>query len=193
MRKIIVHLIVFISCFAVPNYFALAASSPPLAGAVLPDIKLVAPQNPGERDYLGISVAGSFKIPQIKTSIVIIEIFSMYCPFCQAKAPKINELYYAIEKNLNLKGRIKLIGIGAGNSSFEVGVFRKTYDIPFPLFPDGDFSIHKALGEVRTPYFIGVKINDNGNRVFYSKPGGFEKPEQFLGLMLKLSGLKGED
>jgi hypothetical protein len=103
----------------------------------------------------------------------------------------VNELYSGIQKRKDLKDKLKVIGIGAGNTSFEVDFFQKKYEVPFPLFPDEDLSIHKVLGEVRTPYFIGVKINDDGsNQVFYSKLGGFKDSEQFLDLMVKLSGLK---
>jgi len=43
---------------------------------------------------------------------------------------------------------------------------------------------------VRTPYFIGVRMNSNGShQVIYSKLGGLEGVDQFLEMMMKLSGL----
>ena len=101
-----------------------------------------------------------------------------------------NDFYKAIEAKKDLKGKIKLIGIGTGNSDFEVNFFRKKYEVPFPLFSDEDYAIHKAIGEVRTPYFIGVKLKSDGSsEVFYSKLGGFKNADKFLKQMVKLSGL----
>jgi len=169
----------------------LAANKPPQKGEVLPVMNLPMPKNPVEKGYLGLSGDGSFKIPQIKANVVIVEIFSMYCPYCQKDAPGINELYNLIENNSDLKNKIKLIGIGAGNSTYEVEVFKKTYTVPFPLFPDKDFTIHKACGEVRTPYFIVVKINDDKtHQIVHSQLGDYPGAEPFLELVLKSSGLK---
>ena len=149
-----------------------------------------APDDPSERNYLGLSGDRHFKIQDVKADVVIIEIFSMYCPFCQREAPAINRLYNKIENNASISGKIKLIGIGAGNSSFEVGVFKKKYHVPFPLIPDNDFSIYNSLGKVRTPYFIGVKINPDGtNQIIYSKLGALKGEDRFLDLILKRSGL----
>jgi peroxiredoxin len=162
----------------------------PQKGDVLPDIKIPVPHTNADKTYLGVEGAEFFTIPQIKARAVIIEIFSMYCPYCQREAPEVNRLYSLIENNPGLKGKIKLIGLGTGNTRFEVEVFRKNYHVPFPLVPDEDFTIHKGFGEVRTPYFIGVRINADGtHQVVYSKLGGLEGAEQFLQLVVQLSGL----
>jgi len=191
MRKILISLTITATLCLGLNMSALSASAPSLKDEVLQKIILPIPKNPDEKNYLGLSGAGTFKIPQIKAKVVFIEIFSMYCPYCQKDAPKINELYQLIENYPDLKNKIKMIGIGAGNSSFEVEVFKKTYQVSFPLFPDKDFVIHKACGEPRTPYFIIVKINDDGShQIVHSQLGDFPGAEKFLELVLKVSGLK---
>jgi peroxiredoxin len=190
MNKILMNMLVLIICSLLWIVPAQAATSPPKVGEILPGFGLTVPGESADRSYLGLSRGGSFKIPQISAQVVILEVFSMYCPFCQKEAPNINRLYQLIEENPNLKGKIKLIGIGAGNSSYEVNVFKARYSIPFPLFPDSDYSIHGLLGSVRTPYFIAVKISGDGtHRVIYSKLGAFESAESFLKLIIRSAGI----
>jgi len=191
MKKSLMPLVIITLLFSTFVFPALAANKPPEKGGVLPVINLSIPKNLDERNYLGLSGSGSFKVPQIKAKAVIIEIFSMYCPYCQKDAPGVNELYRLIENNPDIKNKIKLIGIGAGNSTYEVEVFKKTYQVPFPLFPDKDFTIHKACGEVRTPYFMVVKINEDGtHQIVHNQLGNYPGAEPFLELVLKASGLK---
>jgi thiol-disulfide isomerase/thioredoxin len=183
--------------FLMTFFFVLAvsplmgATRPPEKGETLPSINLPSPKSQEERNYLGLSGTGTFRIPQIKAAVVLVEIFSMYCPYCQKDAPRVNELYQLIEKHPDLKNKIKLIGIGTGNSQFEVDVFKKTYQIPFPLFPDKDWVIHKVCGEVRTPFFIVVKINeDRTHQIVHTQLGDFPGAEAFLDLILRASELK---
>jgi len=64
-----------------------SANKPPEKGETLPSFNLPIPKNPAEKAYLGLSGGGFFKIPQIKAKVVIVEIYSMYCPYCQKDAP----------------------------------------------------------------------------------------------------------
>ncbi len=176
--------------------FSVQASSPPAEGQTLPDFQLTVPKDAADKSYLGLSGGffsfggGTFKVHQLKAQAVIIQIFSMYCPHCQKDAPNVNTLYSMIEQSPRSRGKIKLLGIGAGNNPFEVGVFKKKYQIKFPLFPDADFIIHKKAGEVRTPYFIVIKIMPDGShKVIYSKLGSFGDPARFLDTVINLAGI----
>ncbi len=151
---------------------------------------LPAPDNKIHKNYLGLSNDDHFSLGRIKADIVIIEIFSMYCPICQREAANVNALFDLIQKNKS-QMEIRLIGIGAGNSSFEVEFFKKKYTIEFPLFSDPDFSIHKKIGAVRTPHFFGLTLLGNGEfEVFYSKSGELSNPGIFLETLLKSSTLE---
>jgi len=158
-----------------------AAAEPPRAGEALPRIELEAPSDPGLGAYLGVDTGSRFTIPQIKARVVIVEIFSMYCPYCQKEAPNVNALFDKIQASPKLRPHVKLIGIGAGNSAYEVQVFRDTYNIRFPMFPDGDFSIHKCIGEVRTPFFMAVQLDPKGPpRLVYAAAGALQDSDAFL-------------
>jgi len=188
-KKLIFLLIIFI--FLIFSKKSLLSIECPSEGGIFPEIILPIPQNTFEKEYLGIKDKDSFKISHIKADVVILEIFSMYCPYCQKEAPNVNELYQIINNRTDLKDMIKIIGIGAGNTPFEVEVFKKQYNIQFPLFPDETFTVHNSVGEVRTPYFFVFKISADGlNKIIYSKAGSIQEPHQFLDLIIKESGLK---
>jgi len=171
--------------------FVQADTAPPAKGEPFPVITLPIPPDGDGKNYLGLTGSGVFKITQVKAQTVLIEIFSMYCPYCQKDAPGINALFQAIERDPELKGKIKILGIGAGNSAYEVGVYKKTYKVPFPLFPDEHFALHKALGETRTPYFILVRIDQGGTGlVTYSELAGFRGVESFLEIIRKSVGIR---
>jgi len=190
MKKTMIFIAVLAVGLCVFHTAPLAAQKQLAGGDTLPVIKLPAPQTPAAKGYLGLTNGGSFAVSQIKAEVLIIEIFNMYCSNCQREAPRVNELYRLINKDQKLKERIKMIGIGAGNTPLEAEVFRKNYQVPFPLFPDDDYAIHKSVGEPRTPFFICVKRNADGSRkIFHTNRGGFPDAAQFLKQVATLSGL----
>ncbi len=174
------------------------AKTTPAAGAELPPISLTTPTNESTRSYLGLSGAASktFSPAQIECDLLLIEIFSMYCPYCQREAPAVNQLFQLMQNNPKLSRRIKLIGIGVGNSAFEVGIFKHRYNIEFPLFADENYIIHNHLGRVRTPFFIAVANRGaEKNQILLTKLGDFSSPEIFLKTLIKLikTQTKGEN
>ena len=167
-------------CFLAVSAVA-SAGKMPAVGDRLADLRLPTPESADTRDYLGLPPIDAFPVTAIAGKILVIEIFSMYCPHCQREAPAVNRLYQAIQDSEPLRDRVKMIGIGVGNSTFEINHFRKHYSILFPLFPDEDFTVHKAIGEVRTPFFIVAALGpkDNG-RILWTGSGSMGALETFM-------------
>ena len=99
-----------LACLLMLPAFVSAEDAPPAEGGKLPDIRLAIPADAGYQTYLGIKGEGTFSLPQIKAPIVIVEIFSMYCPHCQREASSVNDLYSKIYEVAHRAGLRPLIG-----------------------------------------------------------------------------------
>jgi thiol-disulfide isomerase/thioredoxin len=167
-----------------------ALASQPELRETWPAISLPLPADPILRHYLGVKQGDTFTVDDMASEVVVIEIFSMYCPFCQREAPHVNELFTMIDQRADLNTRLKIIGIGVGNSNFEVDFYRRNYSVEFPLFADKDFEIYDKIGRVRTPYFFILKRDAHRRfRVAFVQKGGFKTPEAFLSEIIKRCGL----
>jgi peroxiredoxin len=176
LKRFLIGLVaLMLSYFFSLDRSVLAGNLPPTRGGKLPAISLPIPKDKSEKTYLGLGGSGSFKLSQIKAKTLIIKVFNLYCPICPSTALAMTKLYQHIEDNPELKEKIKLIGIGVGNSVSETQAFKEAHHIPFPLFPDEDFVIYKKLGEVRIPFFIALKLDSKyySHQVVETHPGGF--------------------
>ncbi len=149
---------------------------------ILADLKFNSPENLADKKYLGLSDGKNFKLPQVKARLLIIHIFSMYCPICQRDAHAVNELHDLIQKVPGLRDEVKMLGVGTGNTPYEVNVFREKFKVAFPLIPDDNFAIQKALSdEIRTPTFLVVKPNAAGKlEIVLTKVGEIKESGEFL-------------
>lgn len=149
---------------------------------VLTNLKFDAPESLVDKKYLGLKDGPNFKLSQIRTNFVIIEIFSMYCPICQRDAVVVNELHDLTLKVPSLLKNIKFVGIGVGNTPYEVSVFKKKFNVPFPLIADDNFLIQKALtGNIRTPTFLVGKVMADGKvKILFTKIGAIKDAGEFL-------------
>jgi thiol-disulfide isomerase/thioredoxin len=159
-----------------------AAAALPAPGDTVADLEIKTPPQPSEAAYLGLSArATSFRLSQIKAELLLVDIYSMYCPRCQAEAPAVNRLFGLLKSEPAARG-IRFIGIAAGNSPFEVEVFRKKYQAAQPLFPDAEYVLHKGLGSVGTPSYLLLRSLPGGRgfRVLLSREGEFKDEAAFL-------------
>jgi peroxiredoxin len=173
-----------------------SAPSPRPAPPVVADnpsyetIVLPALDDPAQRAYLGVETTEAFQLSAIRTQVLIIEAFSMYCPHCQREAPNVNQLYHSITEDPYLRNRIKLIGIGVSNTSYEVNQFRTSFEVLFPLFPDRSRDIARQLTVRQTPTFIGFVWENGTLRQFLHAPGSIGKVDEFLARVVRLAGLE---
>jgi thiol-disulfide isomerase/thioredoxin len=159
-------------------------------GEVCPDITLTGTLTRAQAEALGLATDRTpVPLTAIQAEVLIVEVFSMYCPFCQREAPVVNALAEQVARR-GLADRVKVIGLGVGNSQTEVDIFRKKYQVAFPLFTDADYAAHKALGEVGTPYFYVLRKKPGKVfQVIEGKLGCLESPEAFLDGIVSLAGL----
>jgi thiol-disulfide isomerase/thioredoxin len=115
-----------------------------------------------EQAYLGIPRKTNFSFKEIRGSLIFVEFMSTYCVSCQRQSPIFNEVYTMIEKDSKLKGKVKMIGIAAGNNFKEVEYFKKEYKVPYPILADSKFDAHMAVGSPRTPFTIWVRRDAQG-------------------------------
>lgn len=165
-----------------------AASHPLPVGSLMPDLLLRGELSPDHMSHLGLKGPSPRHLLDIKAKTVILVAFSMYCPHCQREAPALNELNDLIQSR-GLADEIKLIGVGIGNSDFEVQVFRDKYAITFPLFSDPDFTVNKDIGEVGTPFFYVLDLDPQKKEIHVMKTmlGRMESAQSFFDQAMEAS------
>ena len=129
-------------------------------------------------------------MPQVKAGTLVIEVFSMYCPFCQENARVVNQVHQLLQNDPSLERKVKVVGLGIGNTPFEVELFRKQFSIGFPLFADDNLQVQKVSEQpFRTPTFITANIEaGKGLKILDVHVGQIRSPEEFLTKLKKLVG-----
>jgi hypothetical protein len=168
-------------------------SNPLGPGDSLPEIVLSPPATAEESDYLNLAPKGSVRKlfggqenqpvspGRIDTDLLLIEFFNVYCASCNAQAPVMKEVFEAIQGNPNLRDRVKVLGIGAGNNPKEIAYFKENKQIPFPLFPDPHFEAYEAIGNPGgTPHMLITKKTQGGHVVAWVHTGLIRSAEPFV-------------
>lgn len=129
-------------------------------GTIIPAFSLPVPVTKAQRAYLKLDGGGDFQPGNIPVDIILVEIISVYCASCQMQAPYMNALYDRIQQDEELRDRVKIIAIGAGNDRRDISYFEEQYK--FPVFPDPSFAVHNLVGAPATPFLMLTRPDGNG-------------------------------
>jgi thiol-disulfide isomerase/thioredoxin len=164
-----IHAVWVIFLSLILSYSLSWAETKPVGFAIpFPDLTFTQGLSKGEQVYLGIPQKKTFSFKEIRGNLILIEFISTYCVSCQRQAPIFNELYSSIEKDPRLKGKVKMIGVAAGNNLKEVEDYKKEYKVPYPIISDSKFDAHTAVGSPRTPFSIWVRKDAQGKGIVVS-------------------------
>jgi peroxiredoxin len=131
--------------------------------------------------FFGLVKGDNFSLKDVKADLIVVEFLNKYCFSCQLQAPVMNQVFSMVQQDSQLKGRVKFIGIGAGNNEREVGSFREEKKVPFPVVPDPKFLAYEAIGDPgATPFTIFIRKTDSGLLVARTKVGFTRDPQMIL-------------
>jgi peroxiredoxin len=154
----------------------------PKKGDSLPFFELQSPEAEKDRVYLGITKP-VFRLQDIRSKLLLLEIIGVYCPVCYRQAPIFNNLYNRIEKS-GLKGKVKMLALAAGGNQMEIQYLNEQKQYRFPIAPDPIFEVHKLLGEPRTPFTL--LLSPEG-KVLYTHMGVIEDLDAFWKTITELT------
>jgi peroxiredoxin len=189
-HSLVIHSSFVISLF----FFAILVrsgecASPPPTPAVA-DNRLPSPQAESDRKYLGLSLTiERFSLDNLQADVLVVDFFDMYCHVCQARARHMNEFYQLVQSR-GLSGRVRVLGVGVGDTPKEVEVFKEKFGVPFPVFPDRTGSFTKQFGKIRVPNVIVLKRRLGHFEVVYQDSSLPENPEQFLAKVVSYATTK---
>lgn len=135
-----------------------------------------------EKKYFGVSEKAIFSLGDIEAEVLVIQFLNTNCVYCIKSVPAFNEIFQTVKQDQILLKRIKMIGIGAGDTPGEVAAFKGQYAVPYPIIPDTEFEAHKAVNEPTVPFIVITRRNGQGKWVVASVHVGLTfSSERFVG------------
>lgn len=176
-------LLILVSCLAVAllgTGLAMAAEKEPVVGYNAGNVKFSAPLSAEDASYLGLAKPAPFTLKDIKADYVLVESFNTTCPHCMAQAPVLNKLYQMVQNDPKLKNKLKFVSVAQGNDANATKMWQTFHKVPFPVVPDKDSKLGKALNF--SPYPVTTVMNKSG-KIVWVHVGSFEgADEAFQGI-----------
>ena len=171
-------ILVTLFCSLFPGGFAFGQSRYKVArsGDLFPPYTFPPVTSSQDRSYFGLSEEKPFTLGNIQADLIVLELLNIYCTSCQKQAPIYNEVFNVVERDPEMKGKVKWMGVGVGNNEREVEFFRKEEGTPFPILPDLHFELYQAIGGpggIRTPLTLMIRKDEKGRGIVVDSHMGF--------------------
>jgi peroxiredoxin len=127
-----------------------------------------------DQKYLGLSSTGAFKLEQIGTPYVVVEVLRSSCPHCQEQVPGMNSFFNLVQ-NSDLKGKVRFLAVAQGCSADEVKSFKKRHKVSFPILADPKGTVGRTLGISGVPTTVIMNRNGQALRVHVGDIGSPKK------------------
>lgn len=134
---------------------ALPALAQPKAGGTMPALTLPGLSDPADVTYLGLPGPGPFGLKDVDAPFILVEFIGVYCPQCHRQVSIFNQLFTHLAR-AGLDGKIKMLALAGKGTAEEVAYLRQKGGYLYPVVPDPDGAIFKALDEPKTPYTMIV-------------------------------------
>jgi hypothetical protein len=151
-----------------------------LPGELVPDLEfaeLLAPD-----DYLRLGLApgeGGFRISQVPGDVLVLEFFNKACAPCQRQVRYLEAFHRTVEQG-DLRGRVRILAVAAGNEAKYLGKYRESRGLTFPITADPEFDQWRRLGDPgRTPFTMFLRKQD-GQWLLSSSHFGVQLEAEFL-------------
>ena len=154
-----------------------AAEAEPKVGQVLGAVKFAKPLSDAEAKYLGLAKAEEFTIKDVKSPYILIEQFNTSCPHCMHQAPGLNKLFTMVEQDPALKAKVKFMSVAQNNDESAAKMWKAFHKVPFPVLPDPNSALGKALNF--TPYPVSMLVDKSG-KILWVEIGAFESADEAL-------------
>lgn len=137
-----------------PVFLALALSGSAAAGRSglcvdpgepFPDLSFPALLAPADYEALGVP-EGPFRLGDVGGDLLVLEFFNKFCLTCWRQAPQLQAFSELLEPG-DLKGKVRILSVGAGNNERELREFRDEFALSVPLAADPEFERYYALGD----------------------------------------------
>jgi thiol-disulfide isomerase/thioredoxin len=185
-KQFVIRMLGFILCIMIslPGSLVYAAGpmEAPAPGSLLPQFKIPGPDSPEVKAYLGLKDNKPFALSQVKTKLMLVEFFDVFCPVCQKNAPSINRLYNILKEDKNLGKDIKMMAITLGGQPKDVEVYKQTFKAELPMFGDPNKEIENKIKD-KVKFVPLLLLLDKKGKVLMAHGGEIKN---FDGLLAEL-------